>query len=178
LSEADYNRVEIIDKKTSRICVATYAGCCISIALLITIFTLLQAAPPNKYLVIPMFSVVIIIGILIYYYEKKLGTKLLKFNISDENIEILIPPNPWFKISWSDITGIFVGIIIKHTKFTPEYTDSVYPVITFVGKGKLDRKFQLRKFHSSYKREILTLIEEYALRLNKRFSGLPSMKDI
>ena len=178
MSEADYNRVEIIDKKTSRICVATYAGCCISIALLITIFTLLQAAPPNKYLIIPMFSVVIFIGILIYYYEKKLGTKLYKFNISDENIEILIPPNPWFKISWSEISGIFVGIISKRIKFTPNYATEVYPVITFVCKGKLDQKFQLRKFHSSYKREILQLLENYALRLNKRFSGLPSMKHI
>ena len=102
------NRVEIVDKLTPKGCTAVYSVCCISFSLLITIFTLLQADPPNKYLIIPMFAIVVIIGILIFHYEKKLRTKICNFYLSDETIEILMPPEPWFKLNWSDINEVLV----------------------------------------------------------------------
>jgi hypothetical protein len=152
MSEINSNRIEIRDKITSRICVATYSGCCISISLVITIATLFQAEPPNKYLIIPMFALVIIIGILIFHYEKKLSTKICQFNISDENIEISIPPGPWFKLNWADINGVLVTRISKRIKYTGHYAFETFPEISFSIKDQADRTIQLRKFHSSKKK--------------------------
>jgi len=176
LSDINSNRVELVDKITSRICVATYSGCCISFSLLITIFTLLQAEPPNKYLIIPMFSVVVIIGFLIFHYEKKLSRKFCKFNISDENIEIFIPPGPWFKISWSDINGVSTTRFSKRIRYTGHYVFELYPEITFSCKGQFLRTVKLRKFHSSYKREILKLLKDYSDKLNKIFFWITDYK--
>lgn len=178
MSEINSNRVEIVDKLTPKGCTAVYSGCCISFSLLITISTLFQAEPPNKYLIIPMFAVVIIIGILIFHYEKKHRTKFCKFYISDEKIEIFIPPGPWFKISWLDITGVLVNKIYKRRRFTVHYGFDVFPEITFSCKGQLLRTIQLHKFHSSNKREILKLLKYYSYKQKKSFFGPDTMKDI
>jgi len=155
-----------------------YSGCCVLISLLITIFTLLQAESPTKYLIIPMFVIVVIIGILIFHYEKKLRTKLCKFYISDESIEIFIPPGPWFKLSWADIKGVSVTRITKHLMYFRSYVLVSLPEISFSIKDQLDRTIQLRKFHSSKKKEILMLLKNYSDKLNKSFYGSPIMKGI
>jgi len=181
LSEINSNRVEIVDKISPHGYVAIYSACFIPISLLITIATLFQAEPPNKYLIIPMFAVVVFIGILIFHYEKKLRTKFCKFNISDEKIEIFIPPGPWFEINWSDITAVFVDKIYKRTRIPSTYPFDVFPKITFSCKGELVGTIQLRKFHSSKKKEIIKLLKSYSDKLNKNYMGLQSrkgMKDI
>lgn len=182
MSEKNSNRVEIVDKLTPKGCTAIYSACFIPISLLVTISTLIQAEPPNKYLIIPMFAVVIIIGILIFHYEKKHRTKFCKFYISDEKIEIFIPPGPWFEINWSDITAVFVDKFYKRNLIPSTYSYyDVFPKINFSCKGELVGTIQLRKFHSSKKKEIIKLLKSYSDKLNKNYMGLQSkksMKDI
>jgi hypothetical protein len=178
LNETAPNRVELVDKITSRVCVAIYGLCCIPFSLLITLITLFQADPSTKYYILIPFAAVVMISFIVYHYEKKLGTKFCKFVISDETIEILIPPKPWFKISWSEIEGIAVKKIRKRI-LAERYADEIFPVLIFKCRGDSEiRPFKLRKFHSNKKREIINLLESYALRLRKDFYGLSTMKDI
>ena len=98
--------------------------------------------------------------------------------ISDESIEIFIPPGPWFKLSWADIKGVSVTRITKHLMYFRSYVLVSLPEISFSIKDQLDRTIQLRKFHSSKKKEILMLLKNYSDKLNKSFYGSPIMEGI
>jgi hypothetical protein len=98
----------------------------------------------------------------VYSMFLKGTSKLRKVIINEEYIQILVPPKPIFHINWIEIDRIEVSKQPK-TKF-------FIIKLKFIGKN-YDKTFHIlggRDFNIKLK-EILGLLENYAISLNKKF---------
>lgn len=99
----------------------------------------------------------------VYSVLLKGTSKLRKFIINEEFIQILVPPKPIFQVNWIEIDRIEVSKQPNTKFFIIE--------LKFIGKN-YNKSFHIlggRDFNIKLK-EILGLLEKYAIKLNKKFT--------
>ena len=95
------------------------------------------------------------------------ASKIRRFTITNENIEISIPYKPFFEVKWDEFDTIEINRKIKGYQ---EFQDTFY---TFIFTGKYTKSFVIesgKDFSKIYKKIIPTL-KEIALTKNKKFIG-------
>ncbi|MFX1304387.1 MAG: zinc ribbon domain-containing protein [Promethearchaeota archaeon] len=105
-------------------------------------------------------------------------SKIRKFIITEEFIEIIVPHKPYFKVNWSDFDSIE---ITKRESMTAIPTTDriilgprfVYFTLIFRGTSyEQNYEFESGKdFKSRTRKKILIALEEYATRKGKNFTG-------
>jgi hypothetical protein len=117
----------------------------------------------------PLLSAIIIAIFILYYYyvaSKSLG-KLRKFSISDDEIEIIVPNEPYFTIKWDEFDKIEVKL--NEIDLRPYI---VYHIHFIHQKIERTVKLSLDDFHKEKLKEILRELKKHALLNNKNFSAV------
>ena len=105
-------------------------------------------------------------------------SKIRKFIITDDYIEIIVPLKPYFRVNWSDFDSI--EITKRESMTTIPTTDRiilgprfVYFKLIFKGTGyEQNYEFESGKdFKARTKKKILTALEQYAKKKGKNFTG-------
>lgn len=124
--------------------------------------------------------VIIIAGMvvgMIFILRKVVGMeKIRKFSISENSIELSIPPRPLFHVDWID----FDTIKIEYKRKTisgrsfggPPLVISYYK-LNFLGKD-FNQKFKIesgKDFHAEKVKEVFNLLKNFAFKKNKGFIG-------
>ncbi|MFX1593232.1 MAG: hypothetical protein ACFFCL_11110 [Promethearchaeota archaeon] len=92
-------------------------------------------------------------------------SKLRKFIISDNFIQILVPPNPLFQVNWSDFDIIELKIPSKYDKKTVKIHE-----LNFIGEN-FQQSFKIfygRDFYRKFS-EIIEILKEYTIKKKKKF---------
>jgi len=159
-----------------------YASIC-CIAMFIWFMILVSIAIASQFLaqaIIPLIIIwPIVIGFLVWasIYLRGLS-KIRKFIITDEFIEIVVPHKPIFKVNWSDFDSI--EITKRESMTTIPTTDSIilgprFVYFTLIFKGvsqKQKYEFESGKdFKVRTRKKILTSLEQYAKKKGKSFTG-------
>ncbi len=105
-------------------------------------------------------------------------SKIRKFIITDEYIEINVPHKPYFRVNWSDFDSI--EITKRESMATIPTTDRIilgprFVYFTLIFKGmsyEQNYEFESGKdFKVRTKKKILTALEQYAKKKGKNFTG-------
>jgi len=158
-------------------------GSIVCIILFIGFMILVSIAVASQFLAQAIIPVIIIWAIVIAFlvwasrYFRGLS-KIRKFIITDEFIEIVVPYKPYFKVNWSDFDSIE---ITKRESITSiPTTDSVilgprFVYFTLIFKGpsyEQNYEFESGKdFKSRTRKKILTTLQQYAEKKGKSFTG-------
>ena len=127
----------------------------------------------NLFTILGGFNAILVLSIIwiltglftfcVYSLFLKGASKLRKFIINEEFIQILVPPKPIFQVNWIEIDRIEVSKQPNTKFFIIE--------LKFFGKN-YNKSFHIlggRDFNIKLK-EILGLLEKYAIKLNKKFT--------
>ncbi len=153
------------------------------IAIFIGFMILISAALISQYLVqaiIPFLIIwPIVIGFMVWATRYLRGlSKIRKFIITDDYIEIVVPHKTNFKVNWSDFDSI--EITKRESITTVPTTDAVilgprFVYFTLIFKGmsyEQNYEFESGKdFKVRTKKKIIAALEKYAKEKGKNFTG-------
>ncbi|MFW9943099.1 MAG: hypothetical protein ACFFFT_18825 [Candidatus Thorarchaeota archaeon] len=149
-----------------------YCVSCVSIFLIImTFFGFIEFGAGGFIMLI----IVVVVIIFMLFYVKRLtpsASKVRRFIVTDDKIEIDVPHKPYFQINWSEFESIEINRILRG------YAETTRTFYTFNFIGKNGKSILLeggKDFKNIYKR-IIPPLEEIALSKGKRFIGY-SKKD-
>jgi hypothetical protein len=111
-----------------------------------------------------------IIVIFVLYYSftiTKNPGKIRKFSISTEEIEILLPNTPYFRISWSEFEEL--EITMRKFSYKP-YCRYEFHFINQDTEKNID--VSLFDFHKEKIDEILVLLKNYSIKMKKKFKAI------
>jgi len=158
---------------SSIICIVIFIGFMILVTVALISQYFVQAIIPS----LIIWS--IIIGFIVWATRYLRGlSKIRKFIITDEYIEIIVPNKPHFKVDWSDFDSI--EIAKRESMKTVPTTDGVilgprFVYFTLIFKGmSYEKNYEFesgKDFKVRTKKKIITALEQYAKKKGKNFTG-------
>jgi len=110
-----------------------------------------------------------IIGTFFVYYSYLLTKnpgKIRKFSISYQEIEIILPNKPYFRINWNEFSEL--EVIIKELNYKPFHMYEFH----FINQDSY-KSFYLSAFdfHKEKLNQILSLLKDYTKRMKKKYKS-------